>query len=141
MRSMDWTESRQFLLQGTRTAKIATIGAEGGPHLVPVWFTVDQDDVVFSTFSRSVKARNMARDPRVAVAVDDDTDPFAFVSITGRAELVERPADFLAWATTIATRYVGPARGAELGRVFTEIDDLIVRVRMESFVGRAEIVG
>ena len=141
MREMDWSESCEFLLHGTRTAKVATIGIEGRPHLVPVWFTVDQDELVFSTFSRSIKARNMARDPRVAVAVDNDSAPFGFVSVTGRAELIERPADFLAWTTRVASRYVGAARAPAQGRIFTEIDDLLVRVRMESFVGRAEIIG
>lgn len=141
MREMDWAESRRFLLHGTRTAKVATVGGDGRPHVVPVWFTLDQDDLVFSTISRSVKARNLARVPRVAIAVDDEIAPFGFVSITGRAELVERPEDFLVWTTRIATRYVGDARGRELGRSFIEIDDLFVRVRMESFVGRAEIVG
>jgi len=71
MREMDWAETRRFLLQGTRTAKIATVGADGRPHVVPVWFTLDDRDLVFSTSSRSVKARNLAREPRVAVAVDD----------------------------------------------------------------------
>jgi len=141
MRAMDWAESRRFLLHGTRTAKVATVGGQGRPHVVPVWFTLDQDDLVFSTVSRSVKARNLARDSRVAIAVDDETAPFGFVSIIGRAELVERPEDFLVWTTRIATRYVGDARGPELGRTFIEIDDLFVRVRMESFVGQAEIVG
>jgi PPOX class probable F420-dependent enzyme len=140
MRSMDWTASRDFLLDGTRTAKIATVGADGRPHVVPVWFTIDTDEIVFSTFSRSVKARNMARDPRVAVAVDKEEAPFGFVSIIGRAELTERPDDFLGWTTRIASRYVGVARGPEVGRSFIEIDDLLVRVRMESFVGRAEVI-
>jgi len=140
MREMDWAESSRFLLQGTRTAKIATVGAGGRPHVVPVWFTLDDRDLIFSTSSRSVKARNMARDPRVAVAVDDEAPPFAFVNITGRAEMIERPDDFLDWTTRIATRYVGPDRGPEKGQLFVEIDDLLVRVRIDTFIGRAEVI-
>jgi len=140
MREMDWAESSRFLLQGTRTAKIATVGARGGPHVVPVWFTLDDRDLIFSTSSRSVKARNMTRDPRVAIAVDDETPPFTFVSITGRAEMMQRPDDFLEWTTRIASRYVGAERGPELGRLYVEMDDLLVRVRMESFTARADMV-
>jgi PPOX class probable F420-dependent enzyme len=140
MREMDGAETSRFLLQGTRTAKIATVGADGGPHVVPVWFTVDDRDLMFSTSSHSVKARNLVRDPRVGVAVDDETPPFAFVSITGRAVLVERPDDFLAWTTRIAGRYVRADRAAEMGRRFVEIDDLLVRVRIDSFIGRAEVI-
>ena len=141
MRQMDWTESGRFLMHGTRTAKIATIGRDGRPHVVPVWFILDQGGLVFTTSSRTVKARNMTRDPRVAVTVDDETPPFGFVSITGRAALFERPEDFLTWTTKIATRYVGQARGAEFGRRHTDIDDLVVRVRIESFTGRADLIG
>jgi PPOX class probable F420-dependent enzyme len=140
MRKMEWAETARFLLQGTRTAKIATVGPEGGPHVVPVWFTLDDADLIFSTSSRSVKARNMARDPRLAVAVDDEAPPFAFVSIMGRAELIERPDDFLDWTTRIATRYVGAGRGPEMGRLYVEMDDLLVRVRIDSFTARAEMV-
>ena len=119
MHEMDWAETSRFLLQGTRTAKIAT---------------------VFSTSSRSVKARNLVREPRVAVAVDDQAPPFSFVSITGWAELLERPGDFLAWTTRIAGRYVGADRAAEMGQRFVEIDDLLVRVRIHSLIARAAVV-
>jgi len=64
MREMDWAESSRFLLHGTRTAKIATVGRDGRPHVVPVGFTLDNRDLLFSMSSRSVKARNLARDPR-----------------------------------------------------------------------------
>ncbi len=140
MREMDWAETSRFLLLGTRTAKIATVGAGGRPHVVPVWFTLDGRDLVFSTSSRSVKARNLVREPRVGIAVDDQTPPFSFVSITGRAEMLERPDDFLAWTTRVATRYVGPDRGPEMGQRFVQIDDLLVRVQIQSFVARAEVV-
>jgi nitroimidazol reductase NimA-like FMN-containing flavoprotein (pyridoxamine 5'-phosphate oxidase superfamily) len=48
MRAMDWAEASQFLLAGRRTATIATIGRDGHPHVVPIWFVLDGHDVVFS---------------------------------------------------------------------------------------------
>ena len=80
----------------------------------------------------------MVREPRVAVAVDDEAPPFSFVSITGRAEMIERPDDFLDWTTRIATRYVGAGSWPGDGSAFVEIDDLLVRVRIHSFIARAE---
>lgn len=59
MRSMPADEVRDFLLYGARTAKLATVNAAGQPQVVPVWFTLDGDDLVFSTSSASVKARNI----------------------------------------------------------------------------------
>ena len=70
---MDWAEASRFLLAGTRTAKVATVNAQGRPHVAPVWFTVDARDLVFSTSSRSVKARSLNHGPSVAVTVDDET--------------------------------------------------------------------
>lgn len=141
MRSMDWVEASRFLLAGTRTAKVATANAQGRPHVTPVWFTVDGRDLVFSTSSRSVKARNLNHNPQVAVTVDDETPPFAFVSIIGHAELITRPDDFLSWTTRIATRYVGDQRGPEMGKLYTEMDDLLVRVHIDSLTARADVVG
>jgi PPOX class probable F420-dependent enzyme len=140
VRQMDWTEVRQFLLAGTRTATIATIGRDGHPHVVPIWFTLDGQDVVFSTSSSSAKAKNLGRDPRVALSVDDDTPPFAFVTIKGQAQLIRYPDDFLAWTTRIARRYVGPDRAADMGTKYTEMDDTLVRIRVASFIAYADIV-
>jgi PPOX class probable F420-dependent enzyme len=140
VRQMDWTEVRQFLLAGSRTATIATIGRDGHPHVAPVWFTLDGQDVVFSTSSSSAKAKNLGRDPRVALSVDDDTPPFAFVTIKGQAQLIRYPDDFLAWTTRIARRYVGPDRAADMGTKYTEMDDTLVRIRVASFIAYADIV-
>jgi PPOX class probable F420-dependent enzyme len=140
MRPMEWPEASRFLLGGTRTAVVATVGQDGRPHAVPVWFTVDEGRIVFTTTSGSVKAKHLHRDPRVAICVDEATPPFAFVSLRGTAELTPRPDNFLAWTTRIARRYVGDERAEETGRAFTEVDDLLVRIAIESWVGHAEIV-
>ena len=68
-------EYRSFLTTGTRTAKLATVGADGRPHVVPIWFVLDGDTVVFTTGERSAKALHMRRNPRVAFCVDDETPP------------------------------------------------------------------
>jgi PPOX class probable F420-dependent enzyme len=140
MRPMDWTEVSEFLLAGTRTATIATSGRDGHPHVVPVWFTLDGQDVVFSTSSSSAKAKNLWRDSRVALSVDDDTPPFAFVTIKGQAQLIRRPGDFLSWTTRIARRYVGPDRARDIGVKYTEMDDILVRIHVDSFIAFADIV-
>ena len=140
MRAMDWAEASQFLLAGRRTATIATIGRDGHPHVVPVWFVLDGHDVVFSTSSASAKARNLQRDQRVALCVDDDAPPFGFVTIKGQAQLIPHPADFLAWTTRIAGRYVGPERAEEMGTRNAEMDDTLVRIRVDSFIAYTDVV-
>jgi PPOX class probable F420-dependent enzyme len=140
MRSMTADEVRSFLTAGTRTAKIATVRPDGRPHVVPVWFDVDDDRLVFSTSSTSVKARNLLADPRVAVTVDEQVAPFAFVTVAGVATCMHRPDDFLSWTTRIARRYVGDGRAEEVGRSYVSMDDLLVQVRIISMRGFAEVV-
>ena len=136
---MSREEAHAFLRAGARTAAVATTRADGSPHVVPVWFIVDGDALAFTCAGASVKARNLARDPRIAMSVDDEAFPYAFATVSGRAEIVERPDDFLAWTTRIAHRYVGAARADEYGRRDAELDDWLVRVPMQRVFAQAEI--
>ena len=82
-------EIRAFLIHGTRTAKLATSGPSGQPHVMPVWFALDGEELVFTTWGDSVKGRNLRRDPRAAIVVDEEVAPFAFVHIRGHVTLSE----------------------------------------------------
>ena len=139
MRVMSAEEARAFLAEGARTAHVATTRADGSPHVVPVWYLVDGDALVFTCARDSVKGRNLARDPRLAIAVDDDRFPYAFATVSGRAEIAERPDDFLAWTTRIARRYVGPEHAEHYGAQNVRLDDLLVRVPLERVNGGADV--
>ena len=65
---MSREEWRGFLEHGTRTAKLATTRRDGRPHVVPVWFVLDGDDIVFSTGASTLKAKSIRRDGRVCPA-------------------------------------------------------------------------
>jgi PPOX class probable F420-dependent enzyme len=121
-------ECRVFLLKGTRTGKLATVRADGRPHVVPIWFVLDGDTLIFTTGATSVKARNMQRDPRITLCVDDETPPFAFAQIEGTATLSADPADLLHWATQIGGRYMGADRAEEYGKRNGVEGELLVRV-------------
>src|SRR5271170_6295181 len=101
-RRMSAEERRAFLLHGTRTAKVATTMADGQPHVMPIWFILDGDEILFNTGRDTVKGRALRRDPRIALVVDDEAPPFAFVHIRGRVTLSEDPAELLRSATDIA---------------------------------------
>ena len=74
---------RRLLAEGTRTAKIATVRKDGRPHLAPVWFVLDGDNIVFTTGKNSVKGRTLLRDQRVSVCVDDESFPYAMAVVEG----------------------------------------------------------
>ncbi|CAM5238218.1 MULTISPECIES: PPOX class F420-dependent oxidoreductase [Streptomyces] len=132
-------EWRAFLSEGTRTAKVSTVRADGRPHIAPVWFLLDGDSVVFNTGKESVKGRNLARDGQVALCVDDDRPPYAFVVVQGRAELSEDPEELLRWATRIAGRYVGAGAAEEFGRRNGVPGELVVRVRIDKVIAMADM--
>lgn len=71
-----------FLMRGTRTAKVATTMRSGQPHVMPVWFVLDGEEVVFTTGAESVKGRNLRRDPRIALVVDEDVPGELLVRVT-----------------------------------------------------------
>ena len=75
-RQMRPPEVASFLVRGTRTAKVATTMSSGLPHVMPGWFMLDSEELVFTTGARSVKDRNLRRDSRIALVVDDDVAPY-----------------------------------------------------------------
>lgn len=136
MTDQEW---QAFVSEGTRTAKLSTVREDGSPHIAPVWFVLDGGDIVFNTGKNTVKGRNLARDGRVALCVDDEQPPFSFVIIQGRAELTEESAVLLDSATRIGARYMGADRAEEFGRRNGVPGELVVRVRVEKVVAEADV--
>jgi PPOX class probable F420-dependent enzyme len=122
-------ETRAFLLAGTRTAALATVRADGRPHVAPVWFTLDGNDLLFNTGESTIKGANLRRDARVALMVDDEEPPFAFVSIEGDVSLSDDLDTMRYWATRIAARYMGEEQADAYGRRNAVPGELLVRVR------------
>ncbi|MER6471240.1 PPOX class F420-dependent oxidoreductase [Streptomyces collinus] len=127
-------EWRAFVSNGTRTGKLSTVSADGSPHVAPIWFLLDGDELVFNTGKETVKGRNLARDGRVALCVDDDRPPFHFVVLTGRARLSEELDEVRLWATRIAARYMGEERAEEYGARNGVPGELLVRVAVDKVV-------
>jgi PPOX class probable F420-dependent enzyme len=125
---MSEEERRAFLAKGTRTAKVAVTRGDGMPHVVPVWFVLDGDIMVFTTGERTVKGRALQRDPRVSMCVDDENPPFSFVMIEGLAAVSRDPDELLTWATRIGARYMGEDRAEQFGRRNAVPGELLVRV-------------
>ena len=95
------------LLDGTSLAHLATVLPDGSPHTVPLWIGTRGDQVVFLTGPRSRKARNLRRDPRVALSLAAADNPFTPVIVRGRViEWLEGDA---AWEIVdqISMKYTG----------------------------------
>ncbi len=96
MAQMTKSEIKKFLMKDTFTGKLAIVKTNGSPLVVPIWFVVEVNsrnrntvgDIYFTTGRDSVKAKNIQRDSRISICVDDQTPPFSFVSICGNAKLI-----------------------------------------------------
>jgi PPOX class probable F420-dependent enzyme len=140
-RTMTPDEWRAFLREGTRTAKLATVRGNGGPHVVPVWFVLDGDDLLFTTGAGTVKARNLRRDPQACVCVDEEREPYAYVRVEGEVTFSEDLDEMLPVATAIGGRYMGAGRAEEFGRRNAVPGELLVRLRPTRVVGVADVTG
>jgi PPOX class probable F420-dependent enzyme len=132
-------ERRAFLLAGTRTGILSTVRADGRPHAAPIWFTLDGDDVIFTTSADTVKGRNLSRDGRAVLAVDRPTPPYDFITIEGHAELSSDFDALLRWATILGERYMGPGQGEAFGRRNAVPPELLVRLRPDKIIALAGI--
>jgi len=134
-------EVRAFLASDPpHTAKVATVRADGRPHVAPVWFALDDDGaLVFNTGRDSVKGKAFRRDGRVAISVDDERPPFTFVLIEGTVELVDDLDEVRRWATVIGGRYMGAERAEEYGARNGVPEELLVRVNPERVTSARDV--
>lgn len=94
------------VIDGRNFAHVATIMSDGSPHSAPVWIGRDGDRLIICTDESSVKARNTARDPRVAISIIDLKDPYRVAQLRGRVVERRRDSDFKL-LDGISRKYVG----------------------------------
>lgn len=129
-------ECLAFMGEGARTGILATVRADGSPHAAPVWFLVEPDGtLIVTTGAATAKGRNLRRDGRVSLVVDDPAPPFSFARVDGEVELSEHAGELLDSATRIAARYMGPERAEAFGRRNGVPGELLVRIHPTRITG------
>jgi PPOX class probable F420-dependent enzyme len=128
-------EIAEFVEQ-QRTATLASVSAEGQPHLVAMWYAVIDGQIWFETKAKSQKAVNLRRDPRVSVLIETGHtyDSLKGVSFEGKAEVIDDADALWQVGVSIWERYNGPY--SEEVRPFVEIM-LAKRVAVRVDVERA----
>ncbi|AUH68587.1 MULTISPECIES: TIGR03618 family F420-dependent PPOX class oxidoreductase [Gordonia] len=124
------TSDLRRVLDGAPIAHVATVSPDGSPHVVPVFVGTDGDRIVVFTGPGSVKARNLRRDPRVALSIATADDPFTPVTVRGRVvdwidgdagwEIVDR----------VAAKYIPVPYPREDPRVVAVIEPTVQKVGM-----------
>jgi PPOX class probable F420-dependent enzyme len=134
-------EVRAFLTADPpHTAKVATVRADGRPHVAPVWFAVDDDgSILFTTGEDTVKGRTLARTGYAAVSVDDERPPFSFVLLEGPVELSDDLDQVRHWATVVGGRYMGAEAAQGFGERNAVPGELLVRLRPEKVTSARDV--
>lgn len=101
-------EVEEFLAT-ERTLQVASIGPDGVPHLVAMWFAVIDGRIAFWTFAKAQKTINLRRDPRITCMVEagDTYGELRGVSVTGEVELSEDYDTVFRVGAAVAARYEG----------------------------------
>ncbi|HEY2552161.1 MAG TPA: PPOX class F420-dependent oxidoreductase [Streptosporangiaceae bacterium] len=139
MPKMSDDEWREFVMAGTRTGKLAVTRKDGAPHVTPVWFALDGEDVVLTTHRSSLKGIALRRDGRAAMTVDDQQPPYSFVIIEGRVTLSDDLAEVRRWAGALGARYMGEERRDEYAERNGVPGELLVRLRIGKVVAQRDI--
>lgn len=95
------------VLDSAEVVHLATLMPDGRPASVPVWVGVHGDRLAVLTIPDSLKDRNIARDPRVALSLTAADNPYLMASVRGR--VTERIDGDQAWPIidAIARKYIG----------------------------------
>ncbi|MBB4764358.1 PPOX class F420-dependent oxidoreductase [Amorphoplanes digitatis] len=139
MAAMTRQEALDFISVGSRTGKLATASPTGEPHVAPIWFVLDGDDLVFNTGAQTVKGRNLRADPRAALTVDVSEFPYDFVVVRGVVSLETQAPDLLEWATRIAERYVPARLATDYGKRNAVDGEMLCRLRIDRISGASDI--
>ena len=84
----------ELFLQEPRHAIVGTIPADGPPHLSPVWYLFENDRIYISVPTKTVKYRDLQRDPRISVCIDGCRPDGRTVMFTGKAQLLPKGDPF-----------------------------------------------
>lgn len=99
-------DSHRDILQGKNFAHVATTMPDGSPQTTPVWIDIEGDTILFNTADGRQKARNLDRDPRIAISVSDAGNPYRYIQVRGKViDKTTEGAD--AHIDKLAKKYMG----------------------------------
>jgi PPOX class probable F420-dependent enzyme len=136
-------ELGEFLEQG-KCAILATHFRDGRVLLSPVWHEWQDGGFTVLIPAEDIKARHIAREPRVSLVVAEDTPPYRGIEVRGEAKRV--PGDVHAIVHRMALRYLGAEHGPAYADAVSQIEAVILRIkpgelRVWDFADEQDIAG
>jgi PPOX class probable F420-dependent enzyme len=129
---MTEAEWRQFLEVHRSPAIAAVTRVDGRPHASPIWIYPDGDEILFTLFHTSVKAKALSEDPRITLVVQDDAPPYRYAVIEGRVTGFDDDLETVKhWAGKLGARYLGDDREAEFAERNGVPGEILARMTIE----------
>jgi PPOX class probable F420-dependent enzyme len=135
--TMTDNEWRSFVTAGTRLAHIGVTRADGRPHVTPVCFILDGDELAFVLSPGSVKGKSLARERRIAACVSDEQQPYGFVTVEGIVWISAVPEHVKHVAAGIAERYYPAQPAAKVAESFVREGFTAVRISITNVIARS----
>lgn len=103
-------EEIDVFIEQSRTATMATVGANGAPHLVAMWYAWLDGTIWFETKAKAQKVVNLRRNDRLSVMIEDGKtyDQLRGVALEGRGIIIEDPDEIWRMGVNVFERYNGP---------------------------------
>jgi PPOX class probable F420-dependent enzyme len=119
--------ARAFLAE-PRFGVLATINADGTPQLTTMWYELQGDEILMNTAAGRLKERNLRRDPRVALCVEDG---YRYVTLSGRVRLIDDQETAQADIYRLALRYHPKEKADKMAQDFRKQHRITIRMTIE----------
>lgn len=139
---MTESEWQEFVSEGQRVGVLATVRPTGRAHAVPVWFRLEDGEIVFTTPRESVKGRAIRRTGRATMLVLDHDPPYNFVMVEGEVEVSVDPEVVRDVTIRVHERYLPPGDAAAAAApLIEEPTELACRLRPDNVFAIGDVVG
>ena len=126
------SDKARAFLQEKRFAVLATINPDNTPQLSAMWYELDGDEILMNTKVGRVKERNLRRDPRVSICIEDG---YNYLTLSGTAQVIDDKATAHADIKRLAPRYHNPAKAEQMMRdQFSKEQRVTIRMTIERVV-------
>jgi PPOX class probable F420-dependent enzyme len=130
------SEKARALLQERRFAVLGTINKDGSPQLTTMWYLLDGDVILMNTKAGRTKERNMRRDPRISVCIEDG---YSYVTISGTVEMVDDPQVAQRDIYRLAVRYNGEEEAKrQMEEQFSKETRVTLHLKLEHIIEHFE---
>ena len=126
------SDKARAFLQEKRFAVLGTINPDNAPQLSTMWYELDGDEILMNTKVGRVKERNMRRDPRISICIEDG---YNYLTLAGTAQLIDDQETAQADIKRLATRYHNPAKAEQMMHdQFSKQQRVTIRMTIERVV-------